>query len=58
MYSATVNVVVATSIRRTACATYEGDVRRHIIPGIGKRKLKTVQAAEIRADHHTSPTNC
>ncbi|MCV7424722.1 hypothetical protein H7K45_29705 [Mycobacterium yunnanensis] len=36
------------SIRRTTYATYEGDVRLRIIPGIGKRKLKSLQAAHIR----------
>ena len=40
--------VAEPSIRRTTYATYEGDVRLHIVPGIGKRKLKTLQAAHIR----------
>ncbi|MGB7147120.1 tyrosine-type recombinase/integrase [Mycobacterium sp.] len=41
--------IAEPSIRRTTYATYEGDVRLHIVPGIGKRKLKTLQAADIRA---------
>ncbi len=40
--------VAEPNIRRTTYATYEGDVRLHIVPGIGKRKLKTLQAAHIR----------
>lgn len=40
--------VAEPSIQRTTYATYEGDVRLHIVPGIGKRKLKTLQAAHIR----------
>ena len=42
------NEVAEPSIRRTTFTTYEGAVRLHIIPGIGKRKLKTLQAAHIR----------
>ncbi len=41
--------IAEPSIRRTTYATYEGDIRLHIVPGIGKRKLKTLQAADIRA---------
>lgn len=41
--------IAEPSIRRTTYATYEGDVRLHIVPGIGKRKLKSLQPAEIRA---------
>jgi integrase len=40
--------VAEPAIRRTTYATYEGDVRLHIVPGIGKRKLKTLQANAIR----------
>jgi integrase len=40
--------IAEPSIRRTTYATYEGDVRLHINPGIGKRKLKSLQAAHIR----------
>ena len=40
--------IAAPSIRRTTYATYEGDVRLHIVPGIGKRKLKRLQASDIR----------
>lgn len=40
--------VAEPAIRRTTYATYEGDVRLHIVPGIGKRKLKTLQANDIR----------
>ena len=35
--------------RTTTYASYEGDVRLHIIPGIGKRKLKSLQPADVRA---------
>jgi integrase len=41
--------IAEPSIRRTTYATYEGDVRLHIIPGIGNRKLKSLQPAPIRA---------
>lgn len=41
--------IAEPSIRRTTYASYEGDVRLHIIPGIGKRKLKSLQPAEVRA---------
>lgn len=40
--------IAEPSIRRTTYATYEGDVRLHIVPGIGKRRLKSLQAAHIR----------
>ena len=40
--------IAEPSIRRTTYATYEGDVRLHIVPGIGNRKLKSLQAAHIR----------
>lgn len=40
--------VAEPAVRRTTYATYEGDVRLHIVPGIGKRKLKTLQAKDIR----------
>lgn len=32
--------IAEPGIRRATYATYEGDVRLHIVPGIGKRKLK------------------
>lgn len=41
--------IAEPSIRRTTYATYEGDVRLHIGPGIGKRKLKSLQPNHIRA---------
>ena len=41
--------IAEPSIRRTTYATYEGDVRLHIVPCIGKRKLKSLQPADIRA---------
>ena len=37
--------VAEPAIRRTTYATYEGDVRLHIVPGIGNRKLKTLQSS-------------
>jgi integrase len=40
--------IAAPSIRRTTYATYESDVRLRIVPGIGKRKLKKLQASDIR----------
>jgi integrase len=40
--------IAEPSIRRTSYATYEGDLRLHIVPGSGKRKLKTLQASDIR----------
>ena len=50
--------IAEPSVRRTTYATYEGDVRLHIIPGIGKRKLKTLQAAEIRLWLNQLRTRC
>jgi integrase len=50
--------IAEPSIRRTTYATYEGDVRLHIVPGIGKRKLKTLQAAHIRAWLSELRTKC
>jgi hypothetical protein len=41
--------IAEPSIRRTTYATYEGDVRLHIVPGIGNRKLKSLQTTHIRA---------
>ncbi len=41
--------IAEPSIRRATYATYKGDVRLHIVPGIGNRKLKSLQAAHIRA---------
>jgi integrase len=49
--------IAEPSIRRTTYATYEGDVRLHIIPGIGKRKLK-LKAAHIRACLNDLRTTC
>ena len=50
--------IAEPSIRRTTYATYEGDVRLHIVPGIGKRKLKTLQAAHIRTWLNELRTKC
>jgi integrase len=46
------------SVRRTTYATYEGDVRLHIVPGIGKWKLKTLQASDIRLWLNQLRTRC
>ncbi|WP_338765896.1 site-specific integrase [Nocardia vulneris] len=40
--------VAEPKIRRTTFATYEGDVRLHIIPGLGKRKLKNLESRHVR----------
>jgi integrase len=50
--------IAEPSIRRTTYATYEGDVRSHIVPGIGKRKLKALQATHIRAWLNQLRTTC
>lgn len=50
--------IAEPGIRRTTYATYEGDVRLHIIPGIGKRKLKSLQAAQIREWLNALRTTC
>jgi integrase len=50
--------IAEPSIRGTTYATYEGDVRLHIIPGIGRRKLKSLQAARIRAWLNELRTTC
>lgn len=41
--------IAEPSIRRTTYATYEGAVRLHILPGVGRKKLRTLQAAHVRA---------
>ncbi|MGO9381511.1 MAG: N-terminal phage integrase SAM-like domain-containing protein [Mycobacterium sp.] len=41
--------IAKPSIRRATYATYKGYVRLHVVPGIGNRKLKSLQAAHIRA---------
>lgn len=50
--------IAEPGIRRTTYATYEGDVRLHIIPGIGKRKLKSLQASHIREWLNSLRTTC
>jgi integrase len=50
--------IAEPGIRRTTYATYEGDVRLHIVPGIGKRKIKTLQAAHIRTWLNELRTKC
>ena len=50
--------IAEPSIRRTTYATYEGDVRLHIVPGIGKGKLKSLQASHIRAWLNELRTKC
>ncbi|KAA0097833.1 site-specific integrase [Mycolicibacterium sp. P1-18] len=50
--------IAEPSIRRTTYATYEGDVRLHIVPGIGRRKLKSLQAAHIREWLNSLRTTC
>lgn len=50
--------IAEPSIRRTTYATYEGDVRLHIIPGIGRRKLKSLQATHIREWLNDLRTTC
>jgi integrase len=50
--------IAEPSIRRTSYATYESDVRLHIVPGIGRRKLKMLQAADIRAGLGDLRTKC
>ncbi|MGB0963874.1 MAG: hypothetical protein ACPGVY_14390, partial [Mycobacterium sp.] len=50
--------IAETSIRRTAYATYEGDVRLRINPGIGMRKLKSVQASDLRLWLNPLRTRC
>ncbi|MEU4803015.1 site-specific integrase [Actinosynnema sp. NPDC023587] len=50
--------VAEPGIRRTTFTTYEGAVRLHIIPGIGKRKLKQLQAVHIRTWLNGLRTKC
>lgn len=50
--------IAEPAIRRTTYATYEGDVRLHIVPGIGKRKLKSLQPAHLRAWLTDLQTKC
>ncbi|GAA3053986.1 tyrosine-type recombinase/integrase [Actinokineospora globicatena] len=41
--------VAKPAIRETTYVTYEGAIRLHIIPGIGKHKLKALAAPQVRA---------
>ncbi len=50
--------IAEPSIRRTTYATYEGDVRLHINPGIGMRKLKSLQASDLRLWLNQLRTRC
>lgn len=50
--------VAEPSIRRTTFTTYEGAVRLHIVPGLGRRKLKALQAAHIRSWLNGLRTTC
>ncbi len=40
--------VAEPKIRRTTFATYEGDVRLHIVPGLGRHKLKALNSRHVR----------
>lgn len=50
--------VAEPTIRRTTFSTYEGAIRLHIIPGLGKRKLKALQAPHIRSWLSTLRKTC
>lgn len=41
--------IARPAIRRTTYVTYESAVRLHVIPGLGRRKLKALQPQHIRA---------
>jgi integrase len=43
------NEIARPAVRRTTFTTYEGAVRLYIVPGLGRRKLKALQAQHIRA---------
>ncbi|MEG8183919.1 site-specific integrase [Nocardia terpenica] len=40
--------IAEPKIRRTTFATYEGDVRLHIVPGLGRHKLKALTSRHVR----------
>ncbi|MEV0109214.1 site-specific integrase [Nocardia sp. NPDC050799] len=50
--------VVGPSIRRTTYATYRGDIRLHIAPALGKRKLKALSAQHVRTFINGLRTRC
>uniref|UniRef100_UPI001FDEFCF5 N-terminal phage integrase SAM-like domain-containing protein n=1 Tax=Nocardia paucivorans TaxID=114259 RepID=UPI001FDEFCF5 len=50
--------IVGPSIRRTTYTTYEGDIRLHIVPALGKRKLKALTAGEVRGFINGLRTRC
>ncbi|MGW4214817.1 tyrosine-type recombinase/integrase [Lentzea sp. NPDC004789] len=50
--------VAEPAIRRTTYTTYESAIRLHVIPGIGKRKLKALQPAHIRVWLNSLRTKC
>ncbi|MFE7744206.1 tyrosine-type recombinase/integrase [Nocardia sp. NPDC057455] len=50
--------IAEPKIRRTTYATYEGDVRLHIIPGLGKRKLKSLESRHVREFVNNLRTKC
>lgn len=43
------NEIARPAIRRTTFVTYEGAVRLHIVPGLGRRKLKALQPQHVRS---------
>ncbi|WP_459167285.1 tyrosine-type recombinase/integrase, partial [Nocardia jinanensis] len=50
--------IVGPSIRRTTYATYRGDIRLHIVPALGKRKLKALSTQHVRAFINGLRTRC
>ncbi|PPJ06947.1 site-specific integrase [Nocardia nova] len=50
--------IAEPKIRRTTYATYEGDVRLHIIPGLGRHKLKALDTRHVRTFLKTLRTKC
>lgn len=52
------NEIVGPSIRRTTYATYHGDIRLHITPALGKRKLKALTVQHVRGFINGLRTKC
>ncbi|BCK53992.1 tyrosine-type recombinase/integrase [Nocardia wallacei] len=50
--------VAEPNVRRTTYATYEGDVRLHIVPGLGRRKLKALESRHVRTFINGLRTKC
>src|SRR5690606_34321567 len=50
--------VAEPSVRGNTHTSYEGEIRRHIIPALGNHKLRTLNSREVRAFINDLRTRC